>query len=237
MTHGTILLAATAAGIAFFHTLLGPDHYLPFAVISRARHWSRSKTAVITLICGLGHVLSSVILGCIGIAFGIAVFKLEAVEALRGDVASWILLGFGFAYFIWGIHRALRSRPHTHSHEHVDEHPHEHSHSHSEGHAHIHDIKDRGHLTPWILFIIFIFGPCEPLIPILMYPAARGNMASVALVASVFSLVTLATMLFMVMACSYGLSSAPFSRMQRYSHALAGLTILGCGGMIKFLGL
>jgi len=27
----------------------------------------------------------------------------------------------------------------------------------------------------WALFLIFVFGPCEPLIPLIMYPAAKLN--------------------------------------------------------------
>ena len=92
-------------------------------------------------------------------------------------------------------------------------------------------------MTPWVLFVIFLFGPCEPLIPLLMYPAAKSNMLSVAAVASVFGIVTIATMLGIVMASYYGMSRLPLPRIERYSHALAGLTIFMCGGAIKFMGL
>jgi hypothetical protein len=35
----------------------------------------------------------------------------------------------------------------------------------------------------------------------------------------------------------YGLSKLPLQKLERYSHALAGLAILLCGAAIKFLGL
>ncbi len=214
MSNEVIILVGTAAGIGFIHTLLGPDHYLPFIVLSKARQWSIIKTLVITFLCGLGHVLSSVALGFIGIALGTAVFKLEAIESFRGDIAAWFLIAFGFTYSIWGIHRAIRKK----------------------SHSHFHDIKV-GSLTPWVLFTIFVFGPCEPLIPLIMYPVARNNMLSVAIVASVFGLITIGTMLTIVLASSYGLSRLPLRRLQKYSHALAGLAILFSGGAIKLLGL
>ncbi len=50
------VLLWTAASLGLLHTLLGPDHYLPFAMMARAGRWSRAKTAFITLACGLGHV-------------------------------------------------------------------------------------------------------------------------------------------------------------------------------------
>ncbi len=235
MTNEVAILAGTAAAIGFAHTILGPDHYLPFIVLARARQWSGLKTAVITLLCGIGHILSSVALGFIGIALGVAVFKLEAIESFRGEVAAWLLLGFGFAYFVWGVRRAIRRRPHDHPHVHADG-AHLHTHGHSVDHTHVHDAKSGG-LTPWVLFTIFLFGPCEPLIPILMYPAAKGSIASVAAVVAIFGVVTIATMLGVVLAAYYGLSRWHVGKLEQYSHALAGLTILLCGGAIKFLGL
>ena len=34
------VLLVSALSIGFFHTLLGPDHYLPFILLSRSRNWS-----------------------------------------------------------------------------------------------------------------------------------------------------------------------------------------------------
>ncbi|MFC1703175.1 sulfite exporter TauE/SafE family protein [Candidatus Omnitrophota bacterium] len=237
MTNELLVLTGTAVTIGFLHTLFGPDHYLPFIVMSKARGWSMFKTSVITLLCGFGHVLSSVVLGFAGIALGVAVFRLEAIESFRGDIAGWLLLGFGFMYFIWGLRRAIRNKPHSHAHHHHDGDDHEHLHEHFSEHVHPHGVKEKTNITPWILFTIFVFGPCEPLIPLLMYPAAKGNMLSVAMVATVFCVTTIATMLGMVMVFSFGLAKLPLARLERYSHALAGLVIFLCGGAIKFLGL
>lgn len=237
MPSGTIILLGTALSIGFLHTVLGPDHYLPFIMMAKARKWSTLKTSVITLLCGVGHVLSSVILGFIGIALGIAVFKLETIESLRGDVAAWFLLAFGLTYFVWGLRRAIRNKPHSHIHEHDEGKMHKHDHGHIKNHSHLHDCKENTNITPWILFTIFILGPCEPLIPILMYPASQNDIASVIMVATVFGLTTISTMLALVLVFSYGLLKLPLMRLERYSHAIAGLVIFLCGGAIKFLGL
>jgi len=236
MSSEVLILAGTAASIGFIHTVLGPDHYLPFIVLSKARQWNTAKTAFITSLCGVGHVLSSILLGFAGIALGTAVFQLEAIESFRGDIAAWLLIAFGLTYFIWGIHRAIRKRSHEHIHIHEDVEPHLHPHNHGGEHTHPHDSKSSS-LTPWVLFTIFVFGPCEPLIPLIMYPAAKNNMLSVAIVAGVFGLTTIGTMLSIVMASSHGLSRLPLRRLEKYSHALAGLVIFASGGAIKFLGL
>ncbi len=236
MSNEIAILVGTAATLGFIHTIIGPDHYLPFIVISKARGWSVAKTALITFLCGLGHVLSSIVLGFLGLALGIAVFKLESVESFRGEIAAWLLITFGFTYFVWGMHRAIRNRPHRHFHQHAEHDGHDHSHGHTEEHSHVHDSKTVS-LTPWILFTIFVFGPCEPLIPLIMYPAAKGSMIAVAMVASIFGLMTIGTMLTIVCASSFGLSKLPFRKLERYAHALAGLAIFLSGGAIKFLGL
>jgi len=238
MLNGEIaVLCFTAASIGFIHTVFGPDHYLPFIVMSKARKWSLLKTSVITALCGVGHILSSVVLGFIGVAFGIAVMKLEALEAFRGNLAAWALIAFGFTYFIWGLHRAYKYKPHIHTHAHDDEHAHTHKHAHSTEHAHIHNVKSGTNITPWVLFTIFVLGPCEPLIPILMYPAAKSHILGVALVASIFGVVTIMTMLGIVIALSLGFSLIPMARFERYSHALAGAAIFLSGLAVQFLGL
>ena len=235
MPNGIWVLAGTAAGIGFIHTVIGPDHYLPFIVMARARKWPLSKTLVISFLCGLGHVLSSVVLGFLGIALGIAVTRLEGVESFRGGLAAWVLIGFGLAYFVWGLRRALRNTPHKHSHVHLSE-P-EHEHAHGTEHCHPHVGEGKANITPWILFTIFVFGPCEPLIPLVMYPAARHNIAGVALVAAAFGLATILTMLVIIALSSWGLSFVRLGRLERYSHALAGAMIFVSGLAVRFLGL
>lgn len=245
MIEGITLLCGTAASIGFLHTVLGPDHYLPFVAMSRVGGWSLAKTVIITLVCGIAHVLSSVALGVIGIAFGVALLKLEAIEGLRGDLAGWLLLTFGLVYFVWGVRRAIRNKPHAHPHAHVDGVIHAHRHVHAGGHVHVHQQTDSsasehgpgtvrtGSMTPWVLFTIFLFGPCEPLIPLLMYPAAKGQMWHVVLVTAIFGTTTIATMVTIVVMAHATVGRMAFTRFERYGHALAGFVVLACGAAIK----
>ena len=234
------LLAGTAASIGLAHTVIGPDHYLPFIVISRARRWTLRKTLFVSFLAGLGHILSSVVLGFLGIALGIAVAKLEGVESARGALAAWLLVGFGFAYFIWGLRRAWKNKPHSHPHAHFHDHSEVHGHVHTHAdpdHIHLHGEERKVNITPWVLFAIFVFGPCEPLIPLVMYPAARHSPAGVVLVAGAFGLVTIVTMLVIITAASWGASFVRLGKLERYSHALAGLMIFVSGLSVQFLGL
>ena len=210
------LLATTAASIGFLHTLAGPDHYLPFVMMSRARGWGLARTGLITAACGLGHVLGSIALGFAGVLLGTALIELELIESVRGDLAAWGLLLFGAGYLAWGIHRGRHGHSHAHGHDHA---------------------CDRRRLTPWVLFVIFVLGPCEPLIPLLMYPAAQQSVSGLVLVSAVFGLVTVTTMLAAVALASWGVRLLPVGKLERWSHALAGGAVEMCAGAILFLGL
>ena len=237
MTEELLILAGAAASIGFFHTLIGPDHYLPFIVMRRAGKWSMRKTMSVTVLCGIGHVLSSVLLGITGIALGITVSKLESFESFRGSIAAWSLIAFGMVYFIWGIRRAFRNKPHKHLHIHQHGIEHVHTHTHSEKHVHVHENKSSRNITPWALFTIFVLGPCEPLIPLLMYPAAKNSLPGLMLVTGIFSIVTITTMLGIVIISSSGINLIPVKHLERYVHAIAGATICLSGLAMQFLGL
>jgi nickel/cobalt transporter (NicO) family protein len=236
MNNSLTILSITAVSIGFLHTLLGPDHYLPFIVLSQAKKWSIRKTMVITFFCGLGHVLSSVILGLIGIGVGISLNRLVFVESFRGNIAAWLFIAFGLVYMIISIRNLLRKKKHIHSHFHIGEGRHEHEHNHLREHLHFHQ-KDEINTTPWILFLIFVFGPCEPLIPILMYPAAENNIQGSIFVSVLFSTVTIATMMTIVLAFKYGLNKINLKPIEKYSHLIAGTMIFVSGLAIQFLGL
>jgi nickel/cobalt exporter len=228
------ILLVTAASLGFVHTLTGPDHYVPFVAMSRIGRWSLSKTMWVTALCGVGHVMSSVVLGLLGIGLGLAVTRLEWFEGWRGNIAGWLLLGFGLAYFAWGVRQAIRNRPHSHLHLHEGGILHTHDHGHAGQHAHVHtDAERAASMTPWILFTIFVFGPCEPLIPLLMYPAAKLSAWGVVLVAIVFSVVTIGTMQAIVLATTLGLAKLPLRGMARWGHAVAGLVVTACGAAIQ----
>lgn len=208
MSNETFVLCAMAISIGVIHTLLGPDHYLPFVAMSKAGDWSARKTLGVTIACGLGHVAGSVVIGIVGLLIGVAVMQLEALEAVRGDTAAWLLIGFGLAYLVSGVMRAIRQAPQEHGH-------------------------GSSVWAPWLAFLVFAFGPCEPLIPLLVYPAAKASQGTVAAVVAAFTLATVGTMTVAVMAMRYGLSFMHVPALGRYGHALAGLAIVMCGVLVK----
>jgi len=236
MNEAQILLLTTAS-IAFLHTVLGPDHYIVFTAMGKARGWNLSRTLRITLFCGIGHVLSSVIIGAIGLLLGAQLASLIEIESMRGNLAGWALLAFGLMYFAWGLRQAGRDHAHSHLHAHGEV-IHDHEHDHHDAHAHVHDQRAKNSITMWAMFIIFVFGPCEALIPLFMYPAAQQSAGLAMSVALVFGSVTLATMLAAVAITHFGLDKLKMPVAgRRYAHAVAGASIALCGGAISFIGL
>lgn len=240
MTPEIAILCATAASLAFVHTLAGPDHYLPFVALARSRQWPMAKVVSATLWCGAGHILGSVLLGLIGVYASIQLGALEWVENMRGDLAALLLVSFGLAYTAWGLRRAYRSRPHTHWHTHGSL-RHRHLHDHRRDHVHLHVPESAGDrrrsAIGWTLFMIFVLGPCEPLIPLLMFPAADESLLGLVAVTVVFTVVTLFTMIGAVILSLRGLRSVHIPGIDRFSEAIAGCTITLCGLLLTLWGL
>jgi nickel/cobalt exporter len=219
------VLLVTALSLGFIHTLLGPDHYLPFIVLSKARKWSLSKTLWITFFGGIGHIGGSIILGVSGVALGISLSNLVA----------WMLIVFGFFYTVYGIIKYLKNGHHSHLPRFLlpkvirD-------YRHLPTTAAEEEKKDWTKLTPWILFLIFVFGPCEVLIPLLIFPASEHNWFGVFAVSTIFGITTITTMLLTVFVGYTGTSLIRFKQVEKYMHMIAGSVIMISGIGIRFMG-
>lgn len=232
MSHELQILIMAAISIACLHTITGPDHYLPFIALSKSRGWSFAKTLSWTIICGCGHVWSSVLLGLGGAAIGWSLSKVSWLENIRGGIAGWVLLLFGLVYGIWGLYRAYKNIPHKHfdTYDDGEMYVYEHKHSHAV------NTKERYKVTPWVMFIIFLLGPCEPMIPLLYYPAAQNSWTGMLLLIAVYTFFTLVTMIVMVVLGYYGIAFFKTEKLERYMHALGGLTLFICGAGMVFMG-
>jgi nickel/cobalt exporter len=208
-------LISIAALTGIVHTLMGPDHYLPFIALAKAQSWSRMKTTWITSLCGLGHILSSVVIGYLALGLRISLNSLNFIESHRSDFAAWALIALGCAYFIWGLKRLYKGKEQAY------------------------DFSAGRKFNPvlWGLFIIFVVGPCEPLFFLMTYPSLTSNLLAVLLLIGVFGLTTIMTMLATVLGVSYGLSFVHSRQIVRFAPAVSGIVIMSCGFGIKFLGM
>jgi len=236
-----LVLLATAATLGFVHTALGVDHSLPFIALAQARRWSLGRTLAITLGCGTLHVLSSVLIAGIGLGLGTAGQRLLAIEESRGAWAAWLLVALGFAYSAVALWRSrvpsLPAQTEAAQPEPALPGPAlpEPTQPSSRG-------LDSKRLMP-ALFLVFAFGPCEVLLPLLMAGGVTLDWARGLAIAAVFSAATLSTMLGLVALGFVGTSrlSAHLGswtpRLRQHAHTLAGVTLLASGLGIRLLGL
>ncbi len=226
-----IVLALTAASISIIHTAAGPDHYLPFIVLSRSRKWTMTKTIFLTIACGFAHVFSSVLLGLMGVYLGWHLNKISWFQDIRGNMSGWALLLFGFIYMIYGLRHAYLNRPHKHF-DVMNEDVYVYEHRHGE----IVMPDKRVKVTPLVLFIIFVMGPSEPLIPLLFFSGTNRSVPEVTILIAVFTVCTVLTMLAMVLLGCYGYGFIRTEKLERYVHAVGGAAITFCATGMVFLG-
>jgi hypothetical protein len=213
-------LVIAAATVGSLHTM-APDHWMPFAALARARHWTPARAARTTILCGFGHVTVSATLGIAALFAGLGVIRL--IGGHLETLATWLLMAFGTVYMIWGIRRSLRRDPlavmHAHDHHHM----------------HGHNDHDHG-LTEWSLFLLFSADPCVAVIPMIMASAGAGWHTAGAVVVS-YELATIGTMVILVTTAHAGARALHAPWIDRYGDAVAGALIVSVGAAMAVLGL
>ena len=207
-------LAVAAATVGALHSL-APDHWVPFAAVARARGWSAARTTRVTLLCGFGHVTTSVALGLLGLVLGLGV--LEAFGRRLESVGGILLLVFGLLYGAWGLRQAAGRRLHGHAHSHYD---------------HVHDPS---RITDFGLFLLFSADPCVAVVPLMMAAAPGGPLRLGAIVV-VYELATLAAMVALVLPARAGVGVIRAGWLDRYGDAVAGGLIAAVGLLVTGLG-
>ena len=242
----TTVLLGTAASLAVVHTLIGIDHSLPLAALGRARGWALGRTLLVTGVCGAGHVASSVAIGAAGVGLGVATDSLVRIESARGEIAAALLLGFGLAYTawaLWSLRRGAEGAPTGRpggagvGHEAAAAPAPSAGAGPDAGSGRPGDIRG---MTTWALFVVFVLGPCEPLIPLMVVPGLAGDWLGVAAVAAVFGLLTVGVMLAAVAAAWHGIGwigGSARHRGESLAHAAAGLVVTASGAAVLWLGL
>jgi hypothetical protein len=225
------ILLATALSIAFVHTLTGPDHYVPIVALARSRGWSLGRMLWWTAACGCGHVWSSALLGGLGALGGWSLSALTTLQQWRGGLAGWCLFASGLVYLIWLQFPAGRRRSHAHFEPGADGGIVVYAHRHGQAVA----PNNRRRLTPYILFVIFVLGPSEPMIPLLFAPGLKGSWAGVILLIACYTTATLATMVVMVLLVHFGAASR-LRTWDRLGSHLSAMALVICGAGMLWLG-
>ena len=230
-------IAVTGFTIAFLHAAI-PTHWLPFALVARARGWGRAKTLAVTLAAGLGHVAVTTALG-----LAIAWFGYELDERL-GRFFPWIIglamiaVGLFFLYRQWhggglrhhhvpgGHHRASEACA-----EEKSEHLHmEHEIEESEL------VSDRR--SDWGviggLFLMLTLSPCEGFLPVYASGVRFGWHGFIVL-SLILAVGALAAMTLFTWLALTGLERANVKALERWESGLLGGLFCVLGVLVVLL--
>ncbi len=174
----------------------------------------------------------NVVLGLAGAALGCSLSEISWLQNVRGGIAGWAMFSIGIIYIIYAFIQLKQNKLHKHFdvYDGGDMYVYEHQH----GIAVLPSEKRK--VTPWVMFIVFVLGPCEPLIPLLSFPAARHSFFGITLLVALFTFFTLLIMVTMVLLGYYGISVFKPVKMEKYVHVLAGCVIMLCGAGMVFMG-
>jgi ABC-type nickel/cobalt efflux system permease component RcnA len=215
-------VAVTGFTVAFFHAAI-PTHWLPFVLVARARNWSRTRTLLITVFAGLGHIALTSLLGLAIAWFG---FQLEEKVAWFSWLASGLLLAIA-AFYGWrqwtggGICHHHPPGGHHHADEHCGE---EREHSHWQEELQGSPLVSHA-AGEWPaisgLFVMLTLSPCEGFLPVYLSGVQFGWTGFFVL-SGILAVATLAGMLLFTWLALIGFDRFRLKTFERYEAGLLG---------------
>ncbi len=199
-----ITLIAGSLVLSALHALI-PNHWLPVLAIAKKEHWSMAKTTRVTLVTGLSHALSTVL---IGFVIGIAGIELaENVESFTRYIAPAVLITLGL-FYIYQHHR------------------HKHFHVHREVST---DTKVIAGLA-----IAMFFSPCLEIEAYFLLAGAQG-WSMLMMLALLYTVVTITGMVLWVRLTFTGLIRFNWHAIEHYAGIITGATLVLTGIISLFI--
>jgi putative Mn2+ efflux pump MntP len=202
-----LLLIGAVVSVGILHTLV-PDHWAPIAMVARARRWPRRRTARAAFIAGLGHTVTTLAIGLLVWAVGLAAVMRfgHGVSMLSGAA----LIGFG----LWMAIASLREMHATEVHYRL---------YHREPNVRCTDEHDRPTARTALLLILGS-SPMIEGIPA-FFAAARFGAGLLAVMAVCFAASTIVTYVVVCVSSSATLERVAFGPLERYGETLSGAVI------------
>ena len=224
-----ITIATTGFGVAFLHAAL-PTHWLPFALTSRARRWTGTKTFLVTFSAAVAHVLFTIILG--GIVFWGGAELSEEIHHIFHWAAGGILILLGS----WFVLRQVQGKVHGHLRL-LGKHGSEmHDHDYDE-HCLDREVVERKEsaLSIGSLVMMLTLSPCESFLPVYMSGSAFGWEGFIIL-STVLLVATVGAMTLFTMLARSGVDRLPLGVLERYENGLLGILLIILGSVFLVWG-
>jgi nickel/cobalt exporter len=193
--------------ISLLHALI-PNHWLPVLAIGKKEGWSLGETSRITLIAGLSHVVSTII---IGVLLGLIGDELaEHLEHFSHVIAPAILILLGL-YFIRQHYR--------HKHFHVEKNR--------------LAKKTKASIITALIVAMFL-SPCMEIEAYFLLAGTKG-WHLMALVATMYGVITITGMLIWVRVVYKGLLKLNWHKWEHNAGIITGLTLIATGIITFFI--
>lgn len=221
MSATTPALFAAAAGVGFGHAIL-PDHWVPLAVLGRARRYPLAKVARLSGLAGIAHVLLSIVLGGVIIVVGLQ-FR-SAVQSAQDTIIGCLLIatGVGFALF------ELTGHGHDHGHGHA------HEHGDGDGHAHADDSHEQRGMRGLAAVMVPFGAAASPdltILPVFLAATTAGVATAIGSVV-IFAAVTIATIVTLTLAAATGGYQIRGRWLERWGNALTAIVLVVIGVLV-----
>ena len=194
--------------ISLLHALI-PNHWLPVLAIGKKEGWSLAQTSRITLIAGLSHVISTLV---VGLLLGLIGGELaEYLDHFTHVIAPSILILLGL-YFIRQHYR--------HQHFHLGKEKLE--------------KKTKGAIVRALVIAMFL-SPCMEIEAYFLLAGAMG-WYMVIFIAAMYSVITIVGMLIWVRVVYKGLVKLNWHKWEHNAGIITGLTLVSTGIISFFIG-
>lgn len=205
-----IFLIASAGAIGFIHSL-SPAHWMPLALLSRARKWNPLQTLIGAIVAASGHIILSVLITFAVVKLGLRlnsdfeeVIELYAAKGL-------VILGLAYALYNYVNHRRC--------------------------HGHTHHGPSQNEARRGTFFFLFSLGlsPCVAVLPALVAVEPYGP-AALMLGAFAFSVGVIGALVIATLLMRAGTSRLDHPLFEHYGDVVSGLALALVGGILIALG-
>jgi nickel/cobalt transporter (NicO) family protein len=196
--------------LSTIHALI-PNHWLPLIAVGKTEKWTQNQTLWATVITGIAHTLSTII---IGIIVGFIGYKLSSNYTLISEtIAPLILIGLGAIYVIVDI----RGSHHHHHHHEMEQITTEKS-----------SLKSRWVAILISLSIAMFLTPCVE-IEAYYFQAGTIGWIGILIVSAVYLLTTVIVMLLLVYSGMKGIQTFKSHFLEHHEKGITGIVLIALG--------
>jgi putative Mn2+ efflux pump MntP len=201
-----ITLIAGSFALSLLHAII-PNHWLPILAIAKKEKWSMGQTTRVTVIAGLSHAVSTVLIGLVLAFLGSTLSS--AIESFTSYIAPALLISLGVFY----IYQHSR-----HHHFHMHGHPEENSHN----------------KIVFSLASSMFLSPCFEIEPYFLIAGSQGFLFAL-LLASLYTLVTVTGMVAWVRITYKGLLKLNWHAIEHNAGIITGCILIATGVFSFFI--